>query len=52
VSIPRDLKDLARLRTRRYLGHNPAGGAMIVTLLVALLATTLTGMALYAPHYP
>ena len=41
------LKDLARLRTRRYLGHNPAGGAMIVTLLTALLATALTGVALY-----
>lgn len=41
------LKALARLRTRRYLGHNPAGGAMIVTLLIALLVTALTGMALY-----
>ncbi len=24
------LLDVANLRTRRYLGHNPAGGAMIV----------------------
>ena len=31
----------------RYIGHNPAGGAMIVLLLIMLLLTTLTGMAYY-----
>jgi cytochrome b len=30
----------------RYLGHNPLGGAMIVALLVSLLATGATGLAL------
>ncbi len=39
------LKDLAAHRARRYLGHNPAGGWMIVALLVSLTLTTLTGMA-------
>ena len=34
-------------RAPRYLGHNPAGGAMIVLLLIALPATTLSGMVLY-----
>jgi len=41
------VKDTLRLRAKRYLGHNPAGGAMIVLLLVSLLITTLTGMATY-----
>ncbi|MBK1650479.1 cytochrome b/b6 domain-containing protein [Rhabdochromatium marinum] len=41
------LKNLFSLHAPRYLGHNPAGGAMIVLLLVAILATGLTGIALY-----
>jgi cytochrome b len=32
------LRDIARFRARRYLGHNPAGGAMIL-LLMATVAT-------------
>ncbi|MCW8841693.1 MAG: cytochrome b/b6 domain-containing protein [Gammaproteobacteria bacterium] len=42
------LKDLFALRAKRYIGHNPAGGAMVITLLLALAGTTLTGMKLYA----
>ncbi|MDP1772214.1 MAG: cytochrome b/b6 domain-containing protein [Methylobacter sp.] len=41
------LKDLITLKTQRYLGHNPAGAAMIVLLLVSLLATVITGFAVY-----
>lgn len=41
------LKEVMILRPRRYLGHNPAGGAMIVLLLLSLLATTVTGLATY-----
>ena len=41
------LKDLVALKTRRYLGHNPAGAAMIVLLLVSILATVITGFAVY-----
>lgn len=37
------LGDMARRRERRYLGHNPAGAAMIVALLVTLSGTALTG---------
>ncbi|MFN3279567.1 MAG: cytochrome b/b6 domain-containing protein [Paracoccus hibiscisoli] len=37
------LRDLRAGRERRYLGHNPAGGAMIVALLLAVTGTALTG---------
>ena len=41
------LKDVITFRARRYLGHNPAGGAMVIVLLFSLSATTVTGVALY-----
>ena len=37
------LRDLAMFRAPRYLGHNPAGGAMIIALLVMLVGTSITG---------
>lgn len=36
-------KDFVTHREQRYLGHNPAGGAMILALLAALAGTGLTG---------
>ncbi len=36
---------------KRYLGHNPAGGAMIVALLITLLLTVLTGWMQTLPQY-
>lgn len=41
------LKDAFAFRARRYLGHNPAGAAMIIALLFSLSATAVTGLALY-----
>jgi cytochrome b len=38
------LRDLLLLRSRRYLGHSPAGGAMVVALLVLLGATVIAGL--------
>jgi cytochrome b len=37
------LRDVMLLRAPRYLGHNPAGGAMIVALMAMLAFTCLTG---------
>lgn len=41
------LKAIFRSGATRYLGHNPAGGAMVIALLVSLVATGLSGLALY-----
>ena len=41
------LKDILAFQPRRYLGHNPAGGWMVVMLLVSLALTTLSGLATY-----
>lgn len=37
------LRQMVRHRDRRYLGHSPAGGAMIVALLLAIVAVGATG---------
>lgn len=37
------VKDMLAHREQRYLGHNPAGGAMIVALLLALTGTGISG---------
>jgi len=41
------LKDVIAVRARRYLGHNPAGGAMIVVMLVSLTLAVVSGLVLY-----
>lgn len=41
------LRDTLRQRAQRYLGHNPAGGAMIIMMLLSLLITAVTGIAFY-----
>ena len=40
------LKSIAAGSERRFIGHNPAGGAMIVVLMAALAATVATGWLL------
>jgi len=42
------VKDATALKSKRYLGHNPAGAAMIVLLIISLLLTVLSGLVVYA----
>lgn len=44
-------RDMLSGRARRYLGHNPLGGVMILALLASLLASGVTGMALQAAEH-
>lgn len=37
------LKDSVHLRAKRYIGHNPAGGAMVIALLIAISAISVSG---------
>ena len=39
--------DLVYGHARRYVGHSPAGGAMVIALLVCLAATVATGLIAY-----
>jgi len=41
------LKAAIQYRAARYLGHNPAGGTMVVALMLSLTVTGLTGLAVY-----
>ena len=47
VRTPREVtgyvRSAIRLRAPRYLGHNPAGGAMIIALLAMLIGISATG---------
>lgn len=40
------LLSLLRGKAERYIGHNPAGGAMIVLMLAALITVSVSGIAL------
>lgn len=42
--IVRYIRDMVHLRAARYLGHNPAGGAMVIALLAMLLILCITGI--------
>lgn len=44
----RYLLEMVTGRARRYLGHNPAGAAMIIAILILLALATLSGIVLYA----
>ena len=43
--------DMLRMRAPRYLGHNPVGGAMVITLLATLLVICITGVMMTTDAY-
>ena len=38
------LKDVVLMRARRFVGHNPAGGVMVLAILLGLSAASATGI--------
>ncbi|HNP37113.1 MAG TPA: cytochrome b/b6 domain-containing protein [Woeseiaceae bacterium] len=46
--ILRYVGDLKASRAERFVGHNPAGGAMVIALLVCITITVTSGLVLYA----
>lgn len=37
------LRDSAFMNAKRYIGHNPAGGAMVIALLLAIIGISVSG---------
>ncbi len=44
----RYIGDLIANRAKRFIGHNPAGGAMVIALLVSITGTVSSGLMIYA----
>jgi cytochrome b len=42
------IKNLIARKPQHYVGHNPAGGIMVIALLLSLSVTVFTGLKLYA----
>jgi cytochrome b len=45
------LRDAIAFRSHRYLGHNPAGGLMVLALIVMLIGTCSTGYLMTTDAY-
>ena len=46
--ITQFIKDTLLFKAKRYLGHNPAGGAMVILLIFSLLFTACSGLVIFA----
>lgn len=46
MHVLRYLRDSVYGEAKRYIGHNPAGGTMVIVLLFSLMTITITGIAM------
>jgi cytochrome b len=51
ATVMRYLRAMLGGREARHIGHNPAGGAMVLVLLAAMAATALTGWMMTTDAY-
>ncbi|RUX28865.1 cytochrome B [Mesorhizobium sp. M7A.F.Ca.US.011.01.1.1] len=51
VTVLRYLSAILTGREARYIGHNPAGGAMVIALIAAVGSTALTGWLMTTDAY-
>lgn len=42
------LKDLVARKSQHYIGHNPAGGVMVIAMLLCLMVVSVSGLKVYA----
>ncbi len=42
------MKGLVAKKPKHYIGHNPAGGWMVITMLLCLIVVTVSGLKVYA----
>jgi cytochrome b len=42
------LKDLVAKKQKHYIGHNPAGGTMVIAMLLCLFVVSVSGLKVYA----
>lgn len=42
------LKDMVAKKPKHYMGHNPAGGAMVIAMLLTLFVVSVSGLKVYA----
>jgi cytochrome b len=47
LAVLGNLRDIVLFRQKRYLGHGPAAGVMVILLLLGLLATAISGVVLH-----
>ena len=47
-AVSRYVKSLVGQKPKHYLGHNPAGGWMVIAMLVTLFVVSFSGLKLYA----